>query len=263
MAVANDDKSKQTGDKTTATSADAASNTTNSSSTSTNSAGVSRRTMSIPLVEMGMDYEEYKKAYTWEPKDNWPPPIFLRRSVTPQERFYLENRWYSQWAWYDAKAQENKKSYFYYQNVVIIGGVIIPTLVSINPTLALALTELVSAFDETVVRTVLDMITVIVSLAVAMSAAYLGLQKFGENWASYRAAAEELQSEKSYYDMGAGPYLNNPNALATFVERTENIIAKQNGNYFQTVQKQIEQAAEENKEYLDRHNGNDDDLPSN
>ena len=57
--------------------------------------------------------------------------------------------------------------------------------------------------------------------------------------------------------MGARPYLNNANPLATFVENTENIIAKQNGNYFQTVQKQIEKAAQENQDYVDNLSGQD------
>lgn len=252
MAVAENDANIQTNKNiASSSSSNDEQSTVRSTSTQIPRAGATRRTTSMPAVDYG-DYNDYQVM----PSTAWPPPIYVRRSISPQERFYLENRWYSQWTYYDKKATENKNSYYFYQNIVIIGGVIIPTLVSINGTVARALTGAFGLSLETW-RTILDAGTVFVSLAVAIAAAILGLQKFGESWASYRSAAEELQSEKSYYDMGAGPYLNNANPLATFVENTENIIAKQNGNYFQTVQKQIEQAVQDNNDYLETYTGQD------
>ena len=194
MAVAKEDASVQT-NKNIASSGSPTNdnNTVRSTSTQIPRAGATRRTTSMPTVVDYGDYGDYQVM----PDAAWPPPIYVRRSISPQERFYLENRWYSQWRFYDKKATENKNSYYFYQNIVIIGGVIIPTLVSINGTVARALTGAFGLSLETW-RTILDAGTVFVSLAVAIAAAILGLQKFGENWTSYRSAAEELQSEKSY-----------------------------------------------------------------
>lgn len=188
--------------------------------------------------------------YTVMPESSWPPPIFVKRNATPQERFYLENRWHSQWSYYDSKATENKNTHFLYQRIVVIGSLIIPALVSLNSTIARFLAALINAGDpaaEALWRIVVDSFTVAISLAVAGSAALESLYKYGDNWSSYRAAAEELQSEKNFYDMKAGPYASNPTPFTTFVERVENIIAKQNGSYFQAVQQQLQKQAQSNE----------------
>src|SRR5690606_17353623 len=127
------------------------------------------------------------------------------------------------------------------QRIVVIGALVIPALVSINSTLARFLAGMFNNGDinaEAMWRIGVDSITVIVSLLVAGAAALESLYKYGENWNSYRSAAEELQAEKNFYDMQSGPYANNPNSFSTFVERVEGIVANQNGKYFQAVQRQ-------------------------
>ncbi|GAB5491391.1 MAG: hypothetical protein Phog2KO_16060 [Phototrophicaceae bacterium] len=194
-------------------------------------------------------------------KAKWPPPVFIKKSIPNRERFYLENRWYSQWSYYDEKASDNKAIYFRYQQIIVIGALIIPALVSINSTLARFLAGLLNAGDinaEAMWRIGLDSITVMVSLMVAGAAALESLHKYGDNWNEYRSAAEELQAEKNFYDMQAGPYVNNPNPFATFVERVEGIIANQNGKYFQAVQQQLQKQGEENENIVASFKSGDD-----
>ncbi len=184
------------------------------------------------------------------PDSAWPPPIFIKKNAPPRERFYLEKRWHSQWSYYDSKATENKDTYFLYQRIVVIGALIIPALVSINSTLARFLAGVFNNGDvtaEAMWRIGVDSITVIVSLLVAGAAALESLYKYGENWSSYRSAAEELQAEKNFYDMQSGPYANNPNPFSTFVERVEGIVANQNGKYFQAVQQQLQKQSDDNE----------------
>lgn len=184
------------------------------------------------------------------PDSAWPPPIFIKKSAPPRERFYLEKRWHSQWSYYDSKATENKNVYFLYQRLVVIGALIIPALVSINSTLARFLAGVFNGGDESAEamwRIGMDSITVMVSLMVAGAAALESLYKYGENWSSYRSAAEELQAEKNFYDMQSGPYANNANPFSTFVERVEGIVANQNGKYFQAVQQQLQKQGDENE----------------
>lgn len=197
-----------------------------------------------------------------EPTQAWPPPMFIRKNATPRERFYLEYRWHSQWSFYDSKASQNKNTYYWYQRIIVIGALMIPALISLNSTIARFITQVFTAGgsdSETIVRIGIDSFTVFVSLAVAGAAALESLYKYGENWSSYRSAAEELQAEKNFYDMSAGPYENNPTAFATFVARIEGIIANQNGKYFQAVQQQIAKQTEDNDAIVDRFLADDED----
>lgn len=195
------------------------------------------------------------------PDSEWPPPIFIKKNAPPRERFYLEKRWHSQWSYYDSKASENKDTYFLYQRIVVIGALVIPALVSINSTLARFLAGIFNNGDinaEAMWRIGVDSITVIVSLMVAGAAALESLYKYGENWSSYRSAAEELQAEKNFYDMQSGPYANNPNPFSTFVERVEGIVANQNGKYFQAVQQQLQKQVEDNENIVASFKSGDD-----
>jgi hypothetical protein len=212
-------------------------------------------TVTPPLPQGTSEAGKYEE-FLLMPDAAWPPPIFIRKSVSAQERFYISNRWHSQWSYYDKKAGEAKNTYYRYQAIVVIGSLIIPALVSLNSTLARGLAGIFSQGDleaEAMFRVVVDMITVVVSLMVAGAAALESLYKYGDSWSSYRSAAEELQAEKYFYDMLAGPYANNPNPFATFVERTEGIVANQNGKYFQAVQQQIQKQAAQNDDLVERY----------
>ena len=209
-------------------------------------AGTMENKSSTNITTNDGSYEEWVVM----PDSAWPPPIFIKKNAPPRERFYLEKRWYSQWSYYDSKATENKDTYFLYQRIVVIGALIIPALVSINSTLARFLAGVFNNGDvtaEAMWRIGVDSITVIVSLLVAGAAALESLYKYGENWSSYRSAAEELQAEKNFYDMQSGPYANNPNPFSTFVERVEGIVANQNGKYFQAVQQQLQKQSDDNE----------------
>jgi len=77
----------------------------------------------------------------------------------------------------------------------------------------------------------LYLLTILVSLSVAAASAIETVKHYGDSWRSYRTATEELQREKSMYDMMAGPYRRSTNPFLLFVERCEDIMAKQNGNF--------------------------------
>jgi uncharacterized protein YigE (DUF2233 family) len=81
-------------------------------------------------------------------------------------------------------------------------------------------------------------IATIVSLVVAAAVAIENVKKYGDGWRAFRAAAEALQREKSLYDMGAGPYRTSKRPFLRFVERAEEIIAQQNGQFMQRPEDQ-------------------------
>ncbi len=165
------------------------------------------------------------------PDAPWPPPIFIKQNITPQERYYIEHRWYSQWSFFDSKATENKNRYYRTQLIVGIGSVSVPVLVGINAV--------------GIAQQILYFVTVFISLSVAMATAIESLYTFGDNWRSYRSAAEDMRQEKSLYDVKAGKYANNRQAFIRFVERCEEIIAQQNGRWVQSQEKAAEQIRED------------------
>lgn len=163
----------------------------------------------------------YVPGTVLKPSSVWPPPIFLTAQASDQERFYIEHRWHAQYSWYDKRASDAKKMHTTLRLIVGIGSVIVPVLIGSN---WLDLLGIVG-FQQ--------FLTISISLAVAVATAIETVYKPGDNWRSYRAAAEELAREKTMYDVKAGPYRRAKNAFLVFTERCEDIITKQNGQWLQ------------------------------
>lgn len=161
------------------------------------------------------DREEESKLL----QSTWPPPLFMPRTVSLPEKYYMKHRWQSQWLWYDKKAAENKRKHQALQVLIGVGSVAVPVL--------LGLQEPWRDF------------AVWVSLVVAAAASIENVKKYGDNWRSYRRAAENLSREKSLYDVNAGPYRVSKRPFARFVERCEEVIAQQNGQFYQRDEQQV------------------------
>jgi hypothetical protein len=149
----------------------------------------------------------------------WPPPLYTPANATLAEKFYLKQRWQSQWLWYDKKAAENKNKHQFLQVVIGVGSVAVPVLLGIEAVRSYA---------------------VWVSLIVAAAASIENVKKYGDNWRSYRRAAENLSREKSLFDVNAGPYRAAKKPFARFVERCEEVIAQQNGQFYQREDQQTQ-----------------------
>ncbi len=150
----------------------------------------------------------------------WPPPLYTPGSASLSEKYYMKHRWQSQWLWYDKKAAENKTKHQALQVLIGVGSVAVPVL--------LGLQEPWRDF------------AVWVSLLVAAAASIENVKKYGDNWRSYRRAAENLNREKSLYDVSAGPYKSSKRPFARFVERCEEVIAQQNGQFYQREEQQTQ-----------------------
>lgn len=172
------------------------------------------------------------------PDPKWPPPILIEADAKTSERFYMEHRWYGQWKYYDERAEDNKQRYLLLQRIIVIGSVTVPVLISVGPSIQAGFE---SVGDSA--RLVLDMITIISSLAVAVAAGIERLYKYGEYWSSYRNAAEELMQEKALYDTRSGAYKDSETPFLDFVKFTEDIIAQQNGRWVQSRSNQYSDAA--------------------
>lgn len=162
----------------------------------------------------------------------WPPPLFLMRTASDAERYYMKYRWQNQWQYYDNKASENKRNYQWLQLIIGVGSVAVPVLLGFQGTFTI--------------------IATIVSLVVAASAAVENVKKFGDGWRSFRTAAEALQREKALYDVSAGPYRIAKRPFIRFVERCEDIIAQQNGQFMQREEQQTQNQQQQGGEKDDK-----------
>lgn len=169
---------------------------------------------------------EFAEGEVLKPSGEWPPPIYLNLHADAQERFYLEHRWYAQWEWYDKRATFFKKRYQRIQLGIGIGSGVVPALVAITP-------------NDPEVAAILRLVTIGISLLVTALTVWENVYKHGDNWRTFRAAAEDLAREKTLYDMQAGHYKKVKRPFQRFVERCEEVIAKQNGQWLQQQEQQL------------------------
>jgi Protein of unknown function (DUF4231) len=127
---------------------------------------------------------------------------------------FLRLRWLDQMLWAERRAGQARDRYYALRMLAIIGGVIVPALVSLNLQASIA--------------AVFGWITFALSLAVAISLAVEGFFRWGERWAHYRRMAEMLKSEGWMFFQLAGPYQEpgtHAGAYPEFAKRVEAIVA--------------------------------------
>lgn len=130
-----------------------------------------------------------------------------------QKRF-LRMRWLDQMLWAERRAGQARDRYYALRVIAIVGGVIVPTLVSLN--------------IQGELKSVAGWITFVISLTVAISLAVEGFFRWGERWTHYRRMAEMLKSEGWMFFQLAGPYQapgTHAGAYPEFAKRVEAIVA--------------------------------------
>jgi Protein of unknown function (DUF4231) len=129
-----------------------------------------------------------------------------------QKRFLLD-RWLDQLLWFGEKAEANQRRYYGLRLVTIVGGLIVPALVSLN-------------VRDNDVTDALAWTTFSLSLVVAIAAAVDGFFKHGERWRSFRRVAELLKAHAWQYFELSGPYLapDHATAFPAFAAQVEAVI---------------------------------------
>ncbi|HEY3139287.1 MAG TPA: DUF4231 domain-containing protein [Blastocatellia bacterium] len=85
------------------------------------------------------------------------------------------------------------------------------------------------------------------SLLLAIGTSALKAFKFQENWMNFRQMAETLKQEKYFYEAELGPYANAPDKRATFVDRVESLISRENAIWINVHQQREESASNAGK----------------
>lgn len=131
-----------------------------------------------------------------------------------QKRF-MKARWLDQLLWLEGKSSSSRDRFYRLRMATIVGGVIIPALVSLN--------------ISGKVGDGLRWLSFGVSQLVAISAAAEEFLRYGDRWHQYRNTAEGLKIEGWQFFQLTGPYQTLPNhsaAYTTFADRVETIIKK-------------------------------------
>lgn len=144
-------------------------------------------------------------------------------TVGELEKRYLRSRWLDQVLWTEQQAARQQRRYYVLRVIAILGGVLIPALVSLDVGGNAAEAVRWSAFG--------------IGLVVAAAVALEGFFRFGERWRHYRRSAELLKIEGWQFLQGAGAYQGQDHASAfpVFAARTEAILQQDLDVYISVV----------------------------
>lgn len=132
------------------------------------------------------------------------------------QRQFLFARWLDQMLWMEGQAAKARDRYYKLRLITIIGGVILPALVSLN-------------INSSQVRDIFVWGTFTLSQVVAISAAVEEFFHYGERWRHYRRTAESLKTQGWQFFQLTGPYVNftsHDKAFSAFANQVEEIIQR-------------------------------------
>jgi Protein of unknown function (DUF4231) len=113
-----------------------------------------------------------------------------------------------QLSWYDDRSKRNQRRFKWLKYVEIVAAALIPILASFN-----GMPQWVAA---------------ILGGLVVVCEAVLHLNKYHENWLSYRSTAEALKHEKFLFLAHAGAYAASANPRVLLAERIEALVTDEN-----------------------------------
>lgn len=131
---------------------------------------------------------------------------------------FLTKRFNDQLQWFEAKAATQKKRYHALQTSVVVLSSSLPVLVTTVPPSQ-------------------NWVTATASVMLAIGTALLKMLHLPEAWINYRDTAQCLRQEKSWLEFQIGAYaeLEAPAARRKFIERVEDILSKESGNWRSTA----------------------------
>jgi hypothetical protein len=151
--------------------------------------------------------------------------------LSAREKLFIKSRWLDQLLWLEGRAKKDKEKYLRLRIITIIGGVIVPALVSLNN------------IDNPRLRNFIGWVTFSMSLTVAVSAAVEEFFQYGQSFTRYRNTAEGMKIEGWSFFQLSGPYEDAPNhqaAYKSFAAHVENIIKKDVEGYNAEMMKKQE-----------------------
>ncbi len=163
--------------------------------------------------------------------------------MSERNKIFMKSRWLDQLIWLEGKAEKLKQRFQFLRMTTIIGGVIIPALVSLNIDGNVAIYLRWGTFG--------------LSQMVAISAALDGFFRDGDRHSQYRNTAETLKIEGWQFFQLSGPYDNSDShqeIYTTFADRVETIIKKDVETYIaEALQKKKDQKIKPQEEVVNKN----------
>ncbi|MCZ8100434.1 MAG: DUF4231 domain-containing protein [Burkholderiales bacterium] len=141
------------------------------------------------------------------------------------QKQFMKARWLEQLLWLEGRAQTSRNQYYFLRLITIIGGVIVPALVSLN----------INAND---VQVLVGWLAFGLSQVVAISAAVEEFFHYGERYRHYRNTAEAMKIEGWQFFQLSGSYRhaqNHAEVYPDFAQRVESIIQRDVEAYLSEV----------------------------
>jgi Protein of unknown function (DUF4231) len=169
-------------------------------------------TIAIPLVDIEALKAEINKL----------------QDLDDEQKHSLENRWLHMVRYWDQRSRKSRRKYFVYRTIVLIGGVLIPTLVSLQTSNLVA--------DK--YKGSIQFAAIVTGLLIAIAAGVEEIFHYGEVWREKRKAAELLKIEGWRYFQLAGPYRKATHKVAypDFAANVEVMIEREIKDYMVVTQ---------------------------
>jgi hypothetical protein len=165
--------------------------------------------------------------------------LFESLNLKEVQKHFLRSRWLDQLLWMENKANQARDRYYFLRLTTIIGGVILPALISFN-------------INDAKVKEYIFWATFGISQVVAMSAAIEEFFQYGERWRHYRRTSESLKTQAWQFSQLTGvyrSYQNHDEAFNLFAGQIEDIIQRDVEVYStQVVQDQKDEGKKPEKE---------------
>ncbi|MFM7363787.1 MAG: DUF4231 domain-containing protein [Cuspidothrix sp.] len=142
--------------------------------------------------------------------------IFDTLKLQDLQKKFLTSCWLDQVLWMEAQAAKARNRYYRARLLTIIGGIVLPALVSLN-------------INNGKVRDTVVWTTFALSQLVAVSAAVEEFFHYGERWRHCRRTVESLKTQGWQFFQLSGAYLNfssHEQAFSSFAGQIEEIIQR-------------------------------------
>ncbi|MBE8998733.1 DUF4231 domain-containing protein [Nostoc sp. LEGE 12447] len=171
--------------------------------------------------------------------------LFEGMNLGDGQKHFLRSRWLDQVLWMEGKANLSRDRHYFLRITTIIGGVILPALVSLNIN-----TNSTLQVNERS-RNIIIWSTFGLSQIVAISAAIEEFFHYGERWRHYRRTVESLKTQGWQFSQLTGPYrdyTSHQQAFNLFAGNVEDVIQRDVEIYSTQViqEKKEEKQSQEN-----------------
>ncbi len=136
--------------------------------------------------------------------------------LQPLQKQFMKSRWLDQLMWLEGRSTKCRNKYYFLRMITIVGGVIVPALVSMN-------------IGANNIPVIFGWIAFGLSQTVAISAAVEEFFHYGELYRQYRNTAELMKMEGWYFLQLSGRYQDfktHEDAYRTFASRIEEMIGQ-------------------------------------